>query len=141
MSEQLQNIVKTVTFNAPIEKVWDTVTNAKKLGSWFMPNDFKPIEGHAFTLQSPFGPSPCKVEKVDAPNFVRFAWDTDGWFVTFELKPSGEQTVFTLTHGGWKDASHLIPKANMPADAVRQNMDNGWSMLVGKKLKETVENA
>ncbi len=29
----------------------------------------------------------------------------------------------------------------MPADAVRQNMDNGWSMLVGKKLKETVETA
>ena len=139
MPEQLQNIIKTATFNATIEKVWETVTNAEKLGTWFMPNDFKPVEGHEFTLQSPFGPSPCKVEKVDAPHFVRFAWDTDGWFVTFELKQIGEQTQFTLTHGGWKEASHIIPKANMSAQDVRQNMDGGWSMLVGKKLKETVE--
>ncbi|MFJ7668720.1 SRPBCC domain-containing protein [Lysinibacillus sp. NPDC097195] len=139
MPEQLQNIIKTVMLNAPIDKVWETVTDAEKLGSWFMPNDFKAVEGHEFSLQSPFGPSPCKVEKVEAPHFVRFAWDTDGWYVTFELKQIGEQTEFTLTHGGWKEASHIIPKANMPAEAVRKNMDGGWTMLVGKKLKEIAE--
>lgn len=139
MPEQLPNIIKTVMLNAPIDKVWESVTNAEKLGSWFMPNDFKAVEGHEFSLQSPFGPSPCRVEKVEAPHFVRFAWDTDGWFVTFELKQVGEQTEFTLTHGGWKEASHIIPKANMPAEAVQKNMDGGWTMLVGKKLKEFVE--
>ncbi|MFJ6210391.1 SRPBCC domain-containing protein [Lysinibacillus sp. NPDC092081] len=139
MTKKLENIVKIVTLNAPIEKVWETVTDAEKIASWLMPNNFKPVEGHEFTIQSPFGPSPCRVEQVDAPHFVRFAWDTDGWFVTFELKEIGEQTEFTLTHGGWKEASHIIPKANMPAEAIRTTMDGGWTMLVGKKLKEVVE--
>ncbi|KOY84224.1 polyketide cyclase [Lysinibacillus macroides] len=105
----------------------------------FMPNDFQPIEGHEFTIQSPFGPSPCKVERVDAPHFLRFTWDQDGWFVTFELKQVGQQTEFTLTHGGWKEASHTISKANLTAEAVRKNMDGGWTMIVHQKLKEAVE--
>lgn len=139
MTESLPNIVKTVTFNAPIDKVWQMVTEAEKIASWLMPNDFKPIVGHEFSIQSPFGPSPCKVEQVDAPHFVRFAWDTDGWFVTFELKEMGNQTEFTLTHGGWKEASHTVPKAQMPAEAVHKIMDGGWTMLINQKLKEAVE--
>ncbi|HAU34902.1 MAG TPA: SRPBCC domain-containing protein, partial [Lysinibacillus sp.] len=63
MSGKLPDIVKTITLNAPIEKVWDTVATAEKIAAWFMPNDFQPIEGHEFTIQSPFGPSPCKVER------------------------------------------------------------------------------
>lgn len=139
MTENLGNIVKVIKLNAPIEKVWESVTDAEKIATWLMPNDFKPIEGHQFTIQSPFGPSPCKVEQVNAPHFVRFAWDTDGWFVTFELKELGEQTEFTLTHGGWKEASHIIPKANIPAEAVRKKMDDGWTMIVNRKFKEIVE--
>lgn len=139
MTVSLPNIVKTVTFNAPIDKVWQMVTEAEKIASWLMPNDFKPIVGHEFSIQSPFGPSPCKVEQVDAPHFVRFAWDTDGWFVTFELKEMGNQTEFTLTHGGWKEASHTVPKAQMPAEAVHKIMDGGWTMLINQKLKEAVE--
>ncbi|KMY30839.1 polyketide cyclase [Lysinibacillus xylanilyticus] len=139
MTEKLENIVKTVTLNAPIEKVWETVTDAEKIASWLMPNDFKPVEGHEFTIQSPFGPSPCRVEQVDAPHFVRFAWDTDGWFVTFELKEIDGQTEFTLTHGGWKEATHIIPKANMPAEAIRKIMADGWTKIVDQKFKEVVE--
>lgn len=139
MTEKLPDIVKTVTLNAPIDKVWASVTEAKNIGAWFMPNDFKPVVGHEFTIQSPFGPSPCKVEEVDAPYFVKFIWDTDGWFVSFSLKEMGDQTEFTLTHGGWKEASSIVPKAKLPANDVRNNMDGGWTMLVGKKLKEFVE--
>lgn len=139
MTEKLPNIVKTVTFNAPIEKVWASVTEAENIATWLMPNDFKPIVGHEFTIQSPFGPSPCKVEELDAPHYVKFAWDTDGWFVSFSLKEVGEQTEFTLTHGGWKEASSIVPKAKLPANDIRNTMDGGWTMLVGKKLKEFVE--
>ena len=139
MTKQLQNIVKTITLNAPIEKVWQKVTDAEQIATWLMPNNFKPVVGHEFTIQSPFGPSPCKVEQVVAPNFVRFAWETDGWFVTFDLKELGEKTEFTLTHGGWKEASHIVPKAKISTEAVHKLMDGGWSMIVGQKLKEAVE--
>ncbi|WPK10447.1 SRPBCC domain-containing protein [Lysinibacillus louembei] len=133
------DIIKTILLNAPITKVWSIVSTAEGIGAWFMPNDFQAIEGHHFTIQSPFGPSPCVVEKIEAPHFLRFAWDEDGWYVTFELKEMGEQTEFILTHGGWKEEGHIIPKANMSVEAVRQNMDGGWTAIVGKKLKEVVE--
>ena len=42
MSAKLQDIKQTVVFDAPIEKVWDTVSNAEGITSWFMPNDFEP---------------------------------------------------------------------------------------------------
>lgn len=134
-----KDIIKTVLLNAPITKVWSIVSTAEGIGAWFMPNDFQAIEGHHFTIQSPFGPSPCVVEKIEAPYFLRFAWDEDGWYVTFELKEMGEQTEFILTHGGWKEDGYTMPKANMSVEAVRQNMDGGWTAIVGKKLKEVVE--
>lgn len=139
MTEKLQNIIKTITLNAPIEKVWRKVTDAEQITEWFMQNDFKPVVGHEFTIQSPFGPSPCKVEQVEKPHFIRFSWDTDGWFVTFELKEIGEKTEFTLTHGGWKEASQIVPKANIAVKDVHRNMVGGWSMIIGQKLKEAVE--
>ncbi|HAU34903.1 MAG TPA: SRPBCC domain-containing protein, partial [Lysinibacillus sp.] len=59
--------------------------------------------------------------------------------VTFELKEVGEQTEFTLTHGGWKEASHIIPKANAATEAIRTKMDGGWTMIIHHKLKEIAE--
>ena len=51
-----------------------------------MPNDFVLEVGHEFHVQSPFGPSPCKVLEIDEPNHLSFSWDTDGWVVSFNLK-------------------------------------------------------
>ena len=65
-----------------------------------MPNDFVLEVGHEFHVQSPFGPSPCKVLEIDEPNHLSFSWDTDGWVVSFDLKDLGDnKTEFTLIHG------------------------------------------
>ncbi len=37
----LNDIKQTVIFNASIQKVWDTVSTAEGIASWFMPNDFE----------------------------------------------------------------------------------------------------
>ena len=64
-----------------------------------MPNDFVLEVGHEFHVQSPFGPSPCKVLEIDEPNHLSFSWDTDGWIVSFNLKDLGDnKTEFTLIH-------------------------------------------
>ncbi|GAA3324467.1 hypothetical protein GCM10020331_052450 [Ectobacillus funiculus] len=42
-----------------------------------------------------------------------FAWDTDGWIVSFILKELGDaQTEFTIIHGGWKHPETILSKAN-----------------------------
>lgn len=135
----LQDIKKTVILEAPIQKVWDTVSTAEGIASWFMPNDFQPKVGHEFHVQSPFGPSPCKVTELDAPHRLSFSWDTDGWFISFILKELDGKTEFTLIHGGWKEPDTILPKPNEKSSVIRERMDHGWEQLVHAKLKKVVE--
>ncbi|MGG3652068.1 hypothetical protein COF81_06915 [Bacillus pseudomycoides] len=135
----LQDIKQTVIFEAPIQKVWNAVSTSEGIASWFMPNDFEPKVGHEFHVQSPFGPSPCKVLEIDEPHRLSFSWDTDGWVVSFILKDLGDKTVFTLIHGGWKQADTILPKANEKSSVIRERMAGGWVAIVNEKLKKVVE--
>ncbi|MGC5327868.1 SRPBCC family protein [Brevibacillus sp. SYSU BS000544] len=135
----IQDIKQTATFNAPIQKVWEAVSSSEGIASWFMPNDFQPVVGHEFHIQSPFGPSPCKVLEIEAPHRLSFAWDTDGWIVTFQLKEVGNQTEFTVVHAGWKQPGEMVPKAKEDASVIRDRMNFGWQSLVNDKLRKVVE--
>lgn len=134
----LQDIKQTIIIEAPILKVWERISNADGIASWFMPNDFEANVGHEFHLQSPFGPSPCKVTEVDEPNKISFIWDTEGWFLTFLLKDLGDKTEFTLIHGGWKQPDEVIGKANETSAVIRDRMEQGWIGIV-HNLKKVVE--
>lgn len=137
--ETLQDIKQTVVLNAPIQKVWDTVSTAEGIASWFMPSDFQLKEGYEFHIQSPFGPSPCKVLEINAPYRLSFAWDTDGWIVSFTLKDLGDKTEFTLVHGGWKQSDDQIAKAGERSSIIRDRMAQGWVGIVNEGLKKAVE--
>ncbi|MEH7349491.1 SRPBCC family protein [Gottfriedia acidiceleris] len=139
VQNQVEDIKQTLIYNAPIQKVWEVVSTSEGISAWFMPNDFKPVVGHEFHLQGPFGPSPCKVLEIDEPNRVSFTWDVDGWVVSFILKDLGDQTEFTLIHSGWKTADEILPKPNQKIGVVRDNMNGGWAGIV-QKLKKVVEN-
>lgn len=134
----IPDIVKTVVLNAPIQKVWEKVSTAEGISTWFMENDFKSEVGYEFTIQSPFGPSPCKVLEVDPPHKLSFSWDVDGWVVTFLLKEIDNQTEFTLIHGGW-DQIDTITKAGQDSSAIRERMNGGWESIVKERLKKVVE--
>ncbi|MFD9628183.1 SRPBCC family protein [Peribacillus muralis] len=137
--EKLEDVKKTVMLEASIQKVWDTVSTDEGIASWFMPNDFQPKVGHEFHVQSPFGPSPCKVLEIDAPHRLSFSWDTDGWIVSFHLKEHDGKTVFTLIHSGWKQPESILPKANEKSSVVRDRMAHGWVQIVNERLKKAVE--
>lgn len=139
MENTLQDIKMTVILEAPIQKVWDTVSTAEGIASWFMPNDFQPKVGHEFHVQSPFGPSPCKVTELDAPHRLSFSWDTDGWFISFLLKEVDGKTEFTLIHGGWKEPDTILTKPNEKSSVIRDRMNHGWEQIVNQGLKKAVE--
>ncbi|MFE4522189.1 SRPBCC domain-containing protein [Cytobacillus firmus] len=136
--ETIQDIKQTVILNAPIEKVWKKVSTSEGIEAWFMPNDFKAELGYEFHIQSPFGPSPCKVTELDEPNRLSFRWDTDGWFVSFILKDLGGKTEFTLIHGGWKQSDELVEKAQAESAVIRERMSQGWTGILAK-LGKVVE--
>jgi len=138
--KSVPDIRHTAIFNAPIHKVWQAVATSEGLAHWFMPNNFEPKEGHEFFLESPFGPSPCRVLEINPPHRLVFAWDTFGWKVTFELKEVGEGTTeFTLIHSGWGKPDDVIPKAGAPHAEIRDRMNQGWDGLVHERLRKRVE--
>ena len=133
------DINQTVVFEAPIQKVWETVSTSEGIAAWFMPNDFKAELGHEFHLQSPFGPSPCKVVELNPPTSLSFTWDVEGWIITFTLKELGtNRTEFTLIHAGWKSAEEILPKANEKSGVIRERMNHGWTQIL-EKLKKVVQ--
>ncbi|AZB41821.1 SRPBCC domain-containing protein [Bacillus sp. FJAT-42376] len=135
----LPDIIQTVTLKAPIQKVWEMVSTSEGIAQWFMPNDFEPREGYEFHVQSPFGPSPCKVLKIDPPAKLSFSWDTEGWIVSFILKDLGDATEFTLIHSGWKNPDDLLQKPNAKSSDIRDRMNGGWNGIVQERLKKAVE--
>ncbi|PLR76677.1 SRPBCC domain-containing protein [Bacillus sp. V3-13] len=135
----LPDIQKTVIFDAPIQRVWDAVATSQGIAAWFMPNNFEPKMGYEFHLQSPFGPSPCKVLELDPPKRLVFSWDVFGWVVKFELKDMGDKTEFTLVHAGWGKPDDLVPGAKETFAVIRNRMNNGWEPLVNEKLRKVVE--
>ncbi|WP_025026946.1 SRPBCC family protein [Caldalkalibacillus mannanilyticus] len=135
------DIRKNVVFNADIQKVWNAVATSEGINSWFMPNDFQQEMGYEFTIQSPFGPTPCKVVELDPPNLLAFSWGEAGWMVTFELKDLGDQTEFTLIHSGWGDAEEILPGPG-PGQTnaeIRNRMNQGWESIVHEQLRKVVE--
>lgn len=135
----LPAITMSVIYDSPVEKVWPAIATSEGIAAWFMPNDFQPIEGHKFHLQSPFGPSLCEVLNVDPPHKVSFAWDEDGWKVSFELKEVSGKTELTLIHDGWKSAEDIVPKANQKHSVIRKTMGEGWEALLDSNLRKLVE--
>ncbi|WP_102347661.1 SRPBCC family protein [Bacillus sp. Marseille-P3661] len=136
-SNTVQDIKHSIIIETSIQKVWNTTSTSEGITSWFMPNNLEPTVGHEFHLQSPFGPSPCKVLEVDAPHKLSFSWDTDGWVVSFILKELDDKTEFTLIHGGWKD-DEIVPKAGEKSSVIRERMNQGWAGII-QKLKNVVE--
>ncbi|WP_096186699.1 SRPBCC family protein [Evansella halocellulosilytica] len=138
-NNNLPNIKKHLVLNAPIQKVWNAVATSEGIAQWFMPNNFEPVQGHEFYLESPFGKSPCKVTELDEPNKLSFTWDNSGWFVTFELTETDGKTSFTLTHGGWGKADDIISGTGEKQSIVHDRMSNGWESIVYEALKKAVE--
>lgn len=135
------DIRKNIVLNAPVEKVWNAVATSEGINSWFMPNDFQPEEGYVFTIQSPFGPTSCKVLKVDATNQVVITWGEAGWEVSFELKDLGDKTELTLVHSGWGEPNEKVqgPGPDMTNLQIRTTMDMGWEGLLNNGLRNAVE--
>ena len=102
----LEEIHHTVILKASVHTVWEKTATAEGIEQWFMPTyGFHAEEGEKFRLQTPFGTSPCEMLEVVEREKLSFAWDKEGWVVTFYLMAlPGNQTKFTLVHSGWKEA-------------------------------------
>jgi uncharacterized protein YndB with AHSA1/START domain len=131
------------TFNAPIEKVWQAITDKDQMKKWYFDlAEFKPVVGFEFqfTGQGLKGEQYlhlCKVTDVIPGKKIAYSWTYEkheGYsVVSFELFPEGDKTRLKLTHEGLE----TFPTNN--PDFAKENFVAGWTELIGTSLKNFVE--
>ncbi|MCD6019479.1 MAG: hypothetical protein K0S53_2600 [Bacteroidetes bacterium] len=129
------------TYNAPVSLVWKAITNKEEMQKWYFDfSEFKPEVGFEFQFEGGTEDKTylhlCKIMEVIENKKLTYSWRYDGYegnsFVTFELFDEGKQTRLKLTHAGLE---------TFPAikDFAKENFEAGWTEIIGKSLKEFVE--
>jgi uncharacterized protein YndB with AHSA1/START domain len=144
MTEQTaEPVVKEVTIDAPVAKVWEAITDRNKMKEWYFDMDeFKPEVGFEFRF---YGDDKegnkneylhiCVIKEVIPGKKLVHTWRYDGYpgvsYVTWELFPEGRSTKVVLTHTGLE--TFQAPEFS------RSNFEAGWNYIVSTSLKEYLE--
>lgn len=121
----------------PPDLVWRSLTDHRLITRWLMANDFAPILGHRFTLQTkPVGDWDsvvrCEVLAIEPPRLLRYSWrggsdsnprhgarpDTT---VTWTLAPDAGGTLLCMVHDGFASPGN---------DFAHDVMQRGWIRAV-----------
>ena len=115
--------------NAPIEKVWEALTDSKEIERWSGAKaTMKPQEGTKFKLWDGeiYGTNVKVVPlKTLVQNWYSGDWDKPS-ILTFNLEKKDAKTVVKLTHQG-------VPENEL------NDIENGWKDYYMNPLKELVE--
>jgi uncharacterized protein YndB with AHSA1/START domain len=129
------------TFNAPLARVWQALTDAGQMREWYFDlKEFRAEVGFEFEFVVKHEGTTyhhlCRVIDVVPQRKLAYSWRYKGEpgdsLVTFELFAEGGKTRVKVTHTGIE----TFPKT--PAYA-RKNFEAGWTQLIGAELKQFVE--
>ncbi|MEL7005904.1 MAG: SRPBCC domain-containing protein, partial [Bacteroidota bacterium] len=94
------SIRMSVTYNHPVEAVWEALTNKEAMSEWLMPCNIEPVVGNKFQFRTkPYpgfdGIVNCEVLEVKENELLSFSWSggsLENTKVSFHLEAQGEQT-------------------------------------------------
>lgn len=101
----------------PPEKIWRALTQPHLIEEWLMKSDFKPVEGHKFTLRNEPKPNvnvavDCQVLAVEPHKTLSYSWAAYGLdsVVTFTLEPTATGTIVRMEQTGFRPDQDLAYK-------------------------------
>lgn len=136
-------VVVERTFDAPIQKVWQALTDKDQMKQWYFDlAEFKPQAGFEFQFYGGTEEKQylhlCKITEVIPGKKLAYSWRYDGYegnsLVSFELFAEGDKTRLKLTHEGLE----TFPKSN--PDLAKENFIEGWTSILDTSLKKFIEN-
>ncbi len=131
-------------YDAPIQKVWEAITDNSKMKQWYFDiSDFRAEQGFEFQFYGSKDDKTylhlCKVTAVVPGKKLTYSWrykDFPGEsFVTFELFDESGGTRLVLTHAGLETFTADNP------DFAKENFNQGWNQILGTNLRKFVEDA
>lgn len=139
---ETQPFVIEKTYNAPIAKVWQAITDNNKMKEWyFKMEDFKPEVGFTFTFEGGSKEKTyihlCEITEVIPGKKLTHSWAYKGYsgesFVTWELFDEDGKTRLKLTHTGLE----TFPQNN--PDFAKESFSKGWTYITGTSLANYLE--
>jgi len=129
----MKQIKKEILISASPAKVWEHITDPKKVATWLMPNDFEPRVGKEFVMHCDHAETvSCVVKEIVPQQKLVYSFQTKGLkvatLVTITLAKEDDGTRLTLVHSGW-DA--------LPPDqqGIAGEFNDGWGGFL-KKLQQ-----
>ena len=125
-------ITKEALFNHSIDKVWNAITKAEEISTWFIKADFKAETGYQYTFTSPPNEKGCTVisgeVKQSTPYVLIYTWivgDTNvETTVKWELESTKSGTKLYLEHSG------ISNYAGETAVAMFESFNGGWDNCI-----------
>jgi uncharacterized protein YndB with AHSA1/START domain len=143
MKKTDEPIIVEQTFNAPVDAVWNAITEIDRMRQWYFENipAFKPEVGFEtqFNVQSQDRNflHLWKVTEVEPGRMITYNWKYEDYpgdsFVTFELFQQNNLTKLRLSVEILEDFPEDIPEFR------RESCIGGWTYFIGKQLKEYLE--
>ena len=131
------------TYEAPIERVWEALTNKDQMKHWYFEvADFKAEVGFEFQFSAVSEGKTylhkCKVVEANPITKVAYTWSYDGYvgqsLVTFELfSEDKNKTRLKLTHSDLDTFSKDNPEFS------QERFNEGWKNILGQSLRNFVE--
>lgn len=131
------------TFSVPVTKVWEAITDAKKMKEWYFNiENFKPEVGFKFQFLAGSEDKKylhiCKITEAEEGKKLSYTWNYDNYpgnsSVTFELFESGTGTRIKLTHSGLD----TFPSKD-DTNFSKESFTAGWKEIIGNNLKAFLE--
>src|SRR6266446_4752062 len=129
------------TFNAPVGRVWQALTDVEEMRRWYFDlKEFKPEVGFEFEFivehEGVKYHHLCKITEVTPQKKIAYTWRYKGHegdsLVTFELAADGNETRLKLTHQG-------LETFLKTAAFARKNFEAGWTAIIDSELKQFLE--
>ena len=125
-----KSIKLTKTYDFPVEKVWQALTDQKAMSEWLMPCNFEPKIGHQFEFKTKPAPGfdgivHCEVLELVEKKFLSFSWSGGSLkdtLVTFKLTPEGDKTRLDFEHSGFEGFVNSV--------IIRRILSNGWKKKI-----------
>lgn len=127
-------------YDAPIEKVWQAITEEDQMRQWYFPQiiKFEPVVGFEFKFTDDGADfkKDWRVTRVIVGELIAHSWSYKGYpgssEVTFELFKEERKTRLKLTHTGL---------ASFPRDPhfARHRFEEGWERIIRTDLKKNLE--
>ncbi|CEJ68811.1 hypothetical protein BN1195_01102 [Chryseobacterium oranimense G311] len=129
--------------NAPLEKVWNALTDKNEMKSWYFDiRDFVLETGKEFNFYEPGEAKKyhhqCRILEIVPNRKLKHTWSYPEFSdavttVTWELQEEGSGTLVTLTHDNIEGFDGLGENFS------RKSFTEGWNGIIGQSMKNYLE--